>query len=71
MMKIIIKHHPRFPHFGFIAWDFAVNSDGHPVVVEMNLIQINVQPFQEAVGKPFFGDMTEEVLRETSRRDFL
>lgn len=71
ILDIVKEHHPRFPHFGFIAWDVAIDRCSRPVVMEMNLIQINVQPFQEAVGKPFFGDMTEEVLRETSRRDFL
>ena len=71
IIEIIKEQHPRFPHFGFIAWDFAVDSDDRPVVVEMNLTVINVQPFQEAAGRPFFGDMTEEVLREAGRRNFL
>ena len=71
ILDIVKEHHPRFPHFGFIAWDVGIDSWGRPVVMEMNLSQINVQPFQEAVGRPFLGDMTEEVLRETSRRDFL
>lgn len=71
IIEIIKEQHPRFPHFGFIAWDFAVDKESRPVVVEINLGNFAVQPFQEAAGRPFFGEMTEEVLRETSRRDFL
>lgn len=71
IIEIIKEQHPRFPHFGFIAWDFAVDSEGRPIVVEMNLTQINVQPFQEAAERPFFGNMTEEVLREAGCRNFL
>lgn len=71
IIEIIKEQHPRFPHFGFIAWDFAVDNESRPVVVELNLYNFAVQPFQEAAGRPFLGEMTEEVLKETSRRDFL
>ena len=71
IIDIVKEQHPRFPHFGLIAWDFAVDCNGYPIVVEINMRGFSVQPFQEAAGRPLFGDMTEEVLKETSRRDFL
>ena len=71
IIEIIREHHPKFPHFGFIAWDFAVDNESRPLVVEINLGNFSVHPFQEAAGRPFLGDMTEEVLREAGRRNFL
>lgn len=51
--------HPQLPYYGIVGWDFAINADGEPVLIEFNLT-----PGQNQVGsrKPTFGDLTTEVL---------
>lgn len=45
-----------------VSWDFCVEEDGTPVLVEANLTMGGVNVHQETNG-PVFGDMTERVLR--------
>jgi len=52
--------HRQLPYFNLIGWDFAVDADGEPVLVEYNIMP---EPNQLASG-PTFGDLTEEVLQE-------
>ena len=51
----------RIPHLRLIAWDFAVDTEGEPVLLEFNT-QAPGQN-QETSG-PSFGNMTEDVLAE-------
>ena len=53
--------HVMLPHFNIIGWDFAVDEDGEPV-----LIEFNTRPEQNQIGsgKPTFGDMSDEVFDE-------
>ncbi len=37
IIEVIKEQHPRFPHFGFIVRDFAVDNESRPVLVEINL----------------------------------
>jgi hypothetical protein len=45
-----------------VSWDYSVEPDGTPVLVEANLTLGGVNVHQVANG-PVFGDMTEQVLR--------
>ena len=63
----VIKAHQCVPRFGFAFWDVCIDSDGEPVIVEMNLREPNTYIPQIASG-PFFGDYTEEVLKFIDRR---
>lgn len=49
--------------FGFISWDVAIDSDGNPVLIEVNLTSQTVWFPQMASGKAMFGSDTEEVVR--------
>lgn len=51
----------KTPHIKYIAWDFAVDDAGDPVLIEFN-ISIPGQN-QENCG-PTFGDLTDQVLAE-------
>ena len=52
--------HPQMPYFNIIGWDFAVDEEGEPV-----LIEFNVCPEQNQIaGGPTFGELTERVLNE-------
>ena len=61
IIKEIKQYHPMLPHFSIIGWDFAVDNNGNPVLVEFN-----VTPAQNEIGSkcPSFGNLTEEVLED-------
>ena len=44
-----------------ISWDFAIDTEGEPVLIEVNLTYGGVLVHQLCNG-PIFGDMTEEIL---------
>lgn len=45
------------------SWDFGINIDGAPVLIETNLKSQGIL-FQQLVKGPLFEDMTDEVLQE-------
>ncbi len=51
----------KTPHLRLIAWDFAVDETGEPVLIEFNARSPGQN--QEICG-PSFGDITDEVLAE-------
>ena len=53
--------HTQLPYFCLVGWDFAVDAEGDPVFIELN---INMAQNQIGCGRPTFGDMTEGVLEE-------
>ena len=53
--------HKKLPHFRWIGWDFTVNKSGEPVLIEYNLAA-GIISGQLVVGRPVFGEMTEEIL---------
>ncbi|MCE5202251.1 MAG: hypothetical protein LLF78_07050 [Synergistaceae bacterium] len=67
IVDTIKKLHPRFPHFGIIAWDFTVDRDSEPVLIEYNLKNPGIN-IQFCTG-PFFGEMSERILEEAGKRD--
>jgi len=49
--------HPTLPYFDLIGWDFAVDEQGEPVLIEFNL-----EPGQnQIVCGPTFGELSEDV----------
>lgn len=53
--------HKQMHHFGLVAFDVAIRSDGEPVIVELNIDGPGSVFYQYANG-PFFGDHTEDVI---------
>lgn len=52
--------HRQLPYFNIIGWDFAVDVDGNPVMVEFN-----TRPGQNQIScGPTFGYLSEEVFEE-------
>lgn len=51
-----------------ISWDFAIDRDGEPVLIEANLTFGGVNIHQMCNG-PIFGDMTEEILSRIYHND--
>ncbi len=60
------KAHTRVPHFGMAFWDMAVDVNGEPTIVEMNL-RYPDSYFPQIASGPFFGERTEDVLKYISR----
>lgn len=61
IVDTIKRLHRELPYFNIIGWDFAVDEDGTPIMVEFN-----VRPAQNQIGgkEPTFGDLTNEVLED-------
>ena len=56
---MVKKAHPQLSHYKVIGWDFTVDEEGEPVMIEFNL-----RPsicFQFTTRKPLLGEMTEWV----------
>lgn len=59
--QFIKDSHKDFIHLDIISWDIALGLDGKPIILECNFA--GSTPFYQMVSqKPFFGDLTEEVL---------
>lgn len=57
------RMHEFFPQIGVINWDFTINEEGNPVLIEMNTRGGSIWLAQMAHGKGVFGDDTVEVLK--------
>lgn len=69
VIDAIKKLHPKFPYFGIIAWDFTVDINNAPVLIEYNLKNPGIQ-IQFCYG-PFFGKMSERILEEAQKKNTL
>ena len=56
--------HMHLPYFNLIGWDIAIEEDGTPVMIELNL---NPDLSQSANG-PAFGGYTEMILKDAMSR---
>ena len=57
------KLHERIPQLRYVGWDFTVDSNGDPVMIEVNRSPGHVHG-QTGTCAPMFGDMTERVLED-------
>ena len=56
------KIHPRVGQLKWIGWDFTVDEDGDPVLIEFNTDPGDSA--QRVCCRPLFGDMTDRVLED-------
>lgn len=54
--------HPRVGHFKWIGWDFTLDRDGDPLLIEYN--STPGDHAQRVCGRPLFGEMTDWVLED-------
>jgi len=53
---------PRLDRFSkLLSWDLAIDKNGHPVLIEVNMCYSGYDMLQIANG-PIFGDLTKEIL---------
>lgn len=57
------KMHLMIPQVGCVNWDFTINEEGAPVLIEANLRGGSIWLFQMAWGKGAFGNRTEDILK--------
>lgn len=60
---IVKENHKVFPHFRLLSWDFAIDDNSDPVLVEINLSYGALDCHQFNNG-PLFGKDTVEILDE-------
>lgn len=69
VIQLAIDSHQRFmPHIGHAAWDFAIDEDNNPLMIEVNLMLPGIILEQLSSGSSIFGDRIEEVILYVSRR---
>ena len=59
--------HAVIPQVGIINWDFTINEDDEPVLIEANIENGSIWLAQIAHGKGIFGEDTEAILEWCSR----
>lgn len=65
----INAHQKYMPHIGHAAWDFAIDENEHPVMIEVNLMLPGIMMEQLSAGGPVFGNRTEEVIHYAMTRN--
>ena len=61
--ELVHKLHVQVPRFRLVSWDFAIDPEGEPVLIEANLHYGGIELHQMANG-PVFGEDTEKILKE-------
>lgn len=64
-IELVKYSHMQLPYFNLIGWDIAIEEDGSPIMIELNL---NPDLSQSANG-PAFGTYTEKILKDAQSRN--
>lgn len=57
-----IRMHKEIPQVGVIHWDFTIDSDGVPILIEANMNNTSIQLIERPLGRGPFGEKTLEIL---------
>lgn len=57
----IFENHAKLPTVHLIGWDFAIDENNEPVMIEVNIGFPGII-FEQLCSGPFFGDRTQEVI---------
>lgn len=58
VLALVKQLHQRLPYFNLVGWDFGIDPNGEPVMIEWN----RAPDLSQTAHGPAFGDMTEEIL---------
>lgn len=64
-LDLVKRSHLQLPYFNLIGWDIAIEENGIPVMIELNL---NPDLSQSANG-PAFGEYTEIIIKDAMSRN--
>jgi hypothetical protein len=62
--EVAVSLHQKLPMLGFIAWDFTIDADEHPRIIEINLDSQDVDDHQIFNG-PIFKDYLQDIIHYT------
>ena len=64
LLELAEMLHNRFVVFSkLISWDFSIDKDGKPLLIEVNATDGGIS-FHQMCNGPLFGDLTKEVIKE-------
>ena len=63
VLDFVKNLHRYLLYFDMVSWDIAIDKNGAPVLIELNLINQGISFLQIHHG-PLFGDLTEKLLEE-------
>ena len=63
VIETIKQLHPMIPDFRLVSWDFAINEEGKPILIEVNLC-LGQLDFHQLCNGPIFGEDTKKILDE-------
>ncbi len=63
VLKASYRMHEAIPQIGCVNWDFTINKEGEPVLIEANMKDGGIWVVEMAHGRGPFGKRTGEVLR--------
>lgn len=70
VIQTSIEAHQRYmPHIGHAAWDFALDENDAPLMIEVNLMLPGIIMEQATSGGSIFGNRTEEVISYAAERN--
>ncbi|WP_440897976.1 sugar-transfer associated ATP-grasp domain-containing protein [Amphibacillus sp. Q70] len=64
--QFVIDSHKSILHLNLVSWDIIVGVDGKPIFLEANFAG-TTSFYQLVTQRPFFGDLTDEVLEHVSK----
>ena len=59
-VNIAKESHLHLPYFNLMGWDFAIEKDGKPVLIEFNM----TPDLSQSANGPAFGEKTEMILKD-------
>lgn len=63
VIKAAMRMHAMIPQIGVVGWDFTIDENGQPLLIEANIGTVMFYFCQMSLGIPAFGDRTAEVLQ--------
>lgn len=62
-INVAKESHYHLPYFNLMGWDFAIEENGTPVLIEFNM----TPDLSQSANGPAFGKITEEILQEAMK----
>lgn len=66
MVDMLIECHKKLPYFRFVGWDFAIDSEGNPRIMEYNIKGPGLLYYQYVNG-PLLGKYTDMIIERFKR----
>lgn len=67
-VEVIKRMHMKLPYFRLISWDFAIDINENPILIEYNLRSPDAKMHQ-IFNDPLFGDLTDEILKHVHEKE--